>query len=214
MDQDEAVPAIVTSTSQEMAELPSVQDRSRALMRKIRAEFKTLEQDEARAKRPAELVSDQKYIFRTRPGTVRKLVAVIDHVPFDRGLDEKDEEKLLRSFNRRHKKDMAHAQLLQRVYEELGGQWLVHFIRVPGSVECWFGTDDEDVAALFRSFIAKGVDDWQNVYEQNPQQLLQVGDLYFPDTQDGQLAAFRYMAEINAPEIKRVASLPSPESED
>lgn len=153
---------------------------------------------------PKTLNRTEKYVFRTRVRTVRGLVHYIDVRP--EGLDEDDAavRHRLKRWDFHHKDDAKKygkdwPALVQRVYDKIGGPKL-EFVPIYHAFECFYATNDDDIAAYIRHFMARGIGEFKDVYEQSPRIKWVVGDgdatKSFPSTQMGAQMAQEYAASL------------------
>ena len=155
---------------------------------------------------PAPLRRTEKYVFRTWPRTCRVLVHWINTRP--EGLDETDpkERAKLRRWDFWQKKDITlygeeWPRLVQRVYEEIGGNTLA-FHPIGRKYECFYATNNEDVANYIRHFMKHGIGEFKWVYEQNPRAKWVVGQgdqaKAFPNNEMGARMAQEYALSLGA----------------
>lgn len=167
--------------------------------------------DPAEAVPPVDLGLPHKYIFRTKPGMFRgAIVHTLDVPPDEFQLNTTDEKKIAFYLKRWEKKHSGKGEKERyaSLVEKLGGK-NIRFTRVPGAKECFFATDDQEVADYIRDLIRDQRGEFAYVYEQNGKARWIVGDgtefaKAFPDTSLGIQAAQRYATEHNLNDIKRV----------
>lgn len=192
---------------------PFITDETRQLLaqEKIR-----LLRDES-AVNAADLNRNERYVFRSKPGTHRMIYHNIDIPPIKGGKhyehyryqwelrqialaglnadsDEKSQadavaaaEKHIASLKRRN-----------------SNSDLIVFARVRRANECYFATDDDVMAAYLRDLKDRKVGSFSNVYEVSGKSRVVVGDKAFPDTELGWQAARTYAREHSVDDIKLV----------
>lgn len=161
---------------------------------------------------PVELGLTNKYIFRTKPGMFRGgIVHTLDVPPDEFQLNSTDEKKIafyIKRWEKRHP-GKEEREKYTRLADKLGGK-NIHFKKAAGnSKECYFATDDPEIAEYIRGLIREQRGEFAHVYEQNGKARWVVGDgtefaKAFPDTSLGIQAAQRYATEHNLNDLKRI----------
>lgn len=131
----------------------------------------------------------RKYLFRTRPGTVRKLKLRIPAFPDAiRYIDEpqRGKGKYGEDFYRRweHKYGKQALEAYEDMKQAIGGVY-IEFTEVANAHQCYYETDNEAVADFIRSVIATGRQ--PHLYEETAGQTLRskYTDALFDDTEQG-----------------------------
>lgn len=186
---------------------PTVNNETLELLRQQQQEL--LRNGGERVEPPAELNRPERFIFRSQPRTFRRIVHQLDLPPEVEENDDtvvgRQKRFLLRTWQRRHKADpTGDAERLGYVAEQVGGS-VIAFREVARKWECWFATDDEQVAGYLRGLVTNKVGEFAHVYEQNGTARVVVGDTAFPNTEMGWRAAREHAQLIGVTDIKIVA---------
>jgi hypothetical protein len=155
--------------------------------------------DEARMQPPAPIRTHKKYLFRFKPGTGTLNFSVkIPHLP-DTFESERHEKVLTRKFEQNRKRvDGENPKYsLSDIQDEVGGDWIT-FTPMPGNGNrqstSYYATDSEQIANFLRKQIATGQDQWRDVREERPTELIEINGVSIPNTTEGWEAA-RFAAE-------------------
>lgn len=171
--------------------------KTMVLMRQQQAEL--LRSGEGAAP-PAELFSDKRFVFRTKPAArIVRLQHTVDARPEDNG--DKRSEFLIRRWDKRHP-DKADRELLEYIHDVVGRTFT--FTPISGKRECYFATDDQKVADYLRSLMNRRLGEFANVYEESGNRRLRVGDMEFPATALGRQTALAYAEKNGIAEIRFV----------
>lgn len=140
---------------------------------------------------PADLTRGERYIFRTRPGTVKALVHQMDLIPD--GYEGKHADFYLRRWEKRNP-DKKQVAVMKAVRDAVGSS-AIKFIRIQRKNECYFATDNPVVAGYLRALVEAKTGDFQYVYEENGASVVVAGEMVYPNTMTGRRAAIEYAAE-------------------
>lgn len=156
----------------------------------------------------AELTTTKRYVFRTKPDTYRHLVHQIDVKPYvdpdDTSPDGQRRKFILSRWMLRHKADPAgDAERLQAIADAAGGA-IISFTTIRGHQECWFETDDAQLAAYLRDLVTRRVGEFAQVLESNGTARVVAGDMAFPNTEMGWKAAREHAQTAGVADIKIV----------
>lgn len=193
-----------------------------ATIDEVRQQRRTLEANPELQILPVDLGLKERYIFRTRPGTVRMVTHDIPQPPMA-GLEEKRdkfirrewERRMVRTFKDPNRKE-SNEQIIARaerffadVTDHNGGDSKIRFNRVSRKNECFFSTNDPVLADYVRDLVKRRVGEFEYVYEENGLSRIVVGpdtDLMksFPNTASGKTSAFAYANEHGLSDIKIV----------
>jgi hypothetical protein len=174
-----------------LAELAQVNDAQSQLYREQLAN-----QEPEVTQAPGMVDRKAKYVFRTKPGTVRSQrirIPGVPAVPVGRYLDKPEYRDHLRArYEGRY--PASERELHDRVREKVGG-FFIEFTHLPRKQECVFQTDDDEVAQFVRDTVkASG-----NPYVYESVEAMPLRSLYtektFPNTPDGQAALYAHDLE-------------------
>jgi len=146
--------------------------------------------DEGRAAAPARLNINQKYLFRSQPGTLFQFVAKLPTLPAQHSND-KNEARTVAVWERTHAMD---ADRLYRLQDKIRGD-AIAFTKVRGAMEVWYATDDNEIAEYLRERMRSKQGDWQWIYEERPTSTFTLNGEAFPQTPAGFEAARRFALE-------------------
>lgn len=169
---------------------------------------------------PADLSRDERYLFRTRPGTHRGLLFALPLPPEEAAFNDNtvkyqfEKRRWTRLVARPMFPDLDRdaafekaSELLEDIRDRLGDA-VIRFTQVGRAQECVFGTDDEVVAAYVRGLITSGKPPFDRVYEESGKARVVVGSgkdaKAFPNTNAGWNAARNYASTNNIEDIKLV----------
>lgn len=139
------------------------------------------------------LNTGKKYVFRSRPGTLRGFGVHIPTLPDDFP-NEKQEKKYTDRFIKRRaaidgdspKYDLDH------IREVNGGEW-IKFSTIPGNdrrqTTCFFATDDEQTYQFLMQCKKRSRGDWPNIIVEYPTRTVTVNGKTVPATAAGWEAA-------------------------
>lgn len=154
----------------------------------LNAQLEEARKNPEKALEAVELHSTKKFVFRTKPNTIRNLELRIPGLPeSERNKEEVGTRKhygaeFARIYARKYSQDDldAYEELTNRV-----GSPYISFTVVPQRHECYYETDDEMVADFIRNVIASGRQPY--LYEDRGIQYIRsrYTDAIFPDTPDG-----------------------------
>jgi hypothetical protein len=198
---DLARPASITETLSEEIQLTSNAavsqlGESLSLMRKQQEQLVRENAEGA----PAELYSSAKYVFRTKPSArIARLVHTVDVQPEDLG--DNYSQRMIRRWEKRHP-TKAERDLIEHVHETVGRTFA--FSRIRGRKECYFETNDAQVAKYLRGFVERGVGDFAQVYEERGTRRIKVGDKLFPATELGRRTAMAYAESQNITDLQLI----------
>ncbi len=174
---------------------------------KLAQERKRLAADPSAVQIPADLNTNSKYVFRTKPNTFRQLVITLPLPPEEANFvgNQAQYEFALRRWKRlvggpgltgpaREKASEDLKAQLEAVRDALGDERII-FIRVKRHVECYYPTDNPVIADYLRGLMTAGKEPFDKVYEVSGLTRLVVGDTAFPNTELGRKLAFAHMAE-------------------
>lgn len=185
---------------------------SQETRRALEAERRRLMADPDRSLQPADLQVDATYVFRTNPGTYRRVVHDLPMKPeISSFKDDKRYEFALRQWTRLVAKPAfpkaasneaaadSMAAMLENIREHLGDTRLI-FTRIRRANESFYATDDEVIALYLRSLIAARVGEFAEIYEVSGRSRVVGGrgtenEMAFPDTTLGWNAARTYQRE-------------------
>lgn len=153
------------------------------------AEWRT--QDEARNQPMMTVNAFAKYVFRSKPGTLRQGFQVrIPTLPDDYASD-RERDRRERDFARRRKAVDGDkpAYDLASLREKVGGD-TISFKPVPGNehrqTTCFYATDDDEIAAFLLSakkWDTSGV--WDNIVVEYPTRMIEINGMKVPATNAG-----------------------------
>ncbi len=188
----------------------------------VRQQRRQLEANPELQVMPVDLGIKERFIFRSRPGTVRMIEHDIPQPPMA-GLDEKRdkfirrewERRMVRTFKDADKKETNEAIIARAekffadITERNNGDARIRFNRVSRKNECWWSTDDAVLAGYIRDLMKRRVGEFEYVYEENGLARFVVGPdtelmKSFPNTPSGMTSAFAYAAEHEISDIKIV----------
>ena len=174
---------------------------------KLSQERKRLASDPNALLVPADLSTNAKYVFRTKPHTYRQLVVTLPMPPDEANFPGEPAQFnfVKRRWDRlvggpgltgvdRDKAAAAKIAQLEAVRDELGDDRIV-FVRIKRAVECYYPTDSPVIAGYLRGLMAEGKEPFNQIYEVSGLTRLVVGDTAFPNTELGRKLAFAHMAE-------------------
>lgn len=148
----------------------------------------------------AELYSSAKYVFRTKPSArIARLVHTVDVRPEDLG--DNYSQRMINRWEKRHP-TKAERDLIEHVHETVGRTFA--FSRIRGRKECYFETNDAQVAKYLRGFVEKGIGDFAQVYEERGTRRIKVGDRLFPATELGRRTAMAYADEKGITDLQLI----------
>lgn len=140
---------------------------------------------------PKPINSNKRFIFRTKPRTVRQMSIHIPGVPLIpvNKYSDKDEyrDHYIRRYNARYTEEERN--LFQRVRDKVGKPYLV-FTPVAKAHECFYETDDPEIAEFIRSW-AKGDPYVYESTENMPLRSMYTDDT-FPNTEAGRRALYEH----------------------
>lgn len=193
--------AIATQSLGQTANYPAISDR---IWADLRQQQRQLLESPERAKPAAELFRTERFIFRTKPEAgIKRLVHTLDAKPEVDGPEDRRGAFNLARWEKRHKDEPGYAERMERFADVLGGRSVV-FQAIPRHSECWFATDDPELAAYLRGLIKDGRGDFAHVYETNGQARLIVGNEAFPNSALGWEMARRAAQAAGIADIKIV----------
>lgn len=160
---------------------------------------------------PAEITFNAKHVYRARPGTYRRIVHFLPMPPEEAAAgDEKKYQFALRRWKATvaqkaypdlPREDAAKklTALLEKVRDALGDTQ-IKFTSIPRHQECFFGTNDDVIAAYIDGLIAKRTGEFAQVYKESGRVRIVVGmgtdkAEAFPNTETGRRMAHAYAAE-------------------
>ena len=203
-----AAPSVIAAVQRTA---PPISDEVRA---QLAAERRRLQADPAARRYPADLSFPEKHVFRTEPGTWRR---VRHNLPLPPEEATYGEEKAYRFAKRRWDATVAQpwfpglprdkaaeklAAYLETVRDALGDA-VIQFTPVPRHQECYFVTDSDVVAGYVETLMARGKGEFARVYKEQKARLV-VGTEAFPNTDAGARLARAYAAQHGIEEIKLV----------
>lgn len=211
--------AATPSASAVQSIVPSAPLISDAVRVQLAAERRRLAADPGVRQVPAELSFSAKHIYRTKPGTYRRVRHNLPMCPEEAAFGD---EKTYRFAKRRWdvlvaqrwfpelERDKAAERLaayLDTVRTALGDT-KIKFTTVPRHQECYFVTNDDVVAGYLDALIAREAGEFREVYKEHKARLV-VGmgtdkAEAFPNTELGSRLARAYAAEHGFDEIKLV----------
>lgn len=204
---------------------PRISDEVRA---QLAQERKRLASDPGRIAVPAEHTVSAKYVYRTKPGTYRR---VLHQLPMPPQETEAGDEKRFQFTYRRWKQRVARetwypdleadeaaeklTKLLNDVHDALGDTQ-IKFTSIPRHQECFFPTNSPVVAGYLDELIKQGRGEFAQVYREHKVRLV-VGlgtdkAQAFPNTELGSRAARAYAAEHGFTSIEFVSDDPPKEA--
>lgn len=141
----------------------------------------------------------KKYLFRTKPGTVRSLRLRVPGVPSQMQYQEKPDSVKIHPAEhaqRRYEKqypDPKERERHQRIIDANDSMYLA-FTKIPNKHECYFQTNSDDEAALIRAKINAGLGDWSYVFEDTGGMLIRskYTDDLFENTPAGMSALYAH----------------------
>lgn len=180
---------------------------ARALMQEQRA---ALAAHPERQKPAADLSRTERFLFRTKPGTVARLMHTIDTKPEDIYADERIFNFYVKRWNQRHPKDEFKqfgytdpAKYLDDVTQANGARTIA-FRPIPGTQEGYYATDNELLAGYLRLQMNRKVGEFNDVYEEDQHTVLKVGDEVFPANTRGWDSARAYALDKGIADVKIV----------
>lgn len=211
--------AAVSSTSPVKPLAPSAPLISDAVRAQLAQERRRLAADPSVRHVPAELSFGARHVYRTRPGTYRRVRHNLPMCPDEATYGD---EKAYRFALRRWKVLVAQswfpdlpreeaadklAAYLETVRDALGDTKL-KFTTVPRHQECYFVTNDDVVAGYLDQLIERGIGEFAQVYKEHKARLVVGAGTdkaeAFPNTELGSRLARAYAAEHGFDEIKLV----------
>lgn len=163
-------------------------------------------EDEARQQPMVPLNTGKKYVFRSRPGTLRGFSVRVPRFPDEFDFkDEKQRQRHERAYDRRReRKGGDEGYDLQAVRDAVGGDY-IRFRFIPGNetrqTTCFYATDDEDV---YRFLLRKKQQNhdglWNDIVVEHPTRMVEINGQTVPATFAGfEAAQAAFMAEPPAP---------------
>lgn len=154
--------------------------------------------------RPAPLNIGMKYIFRSRPGNHFRIQVTLD-LPDDLWLSPADPFGKLKldKYKKRTERPIPGLPIswgkLNRIAAEIVGNRTIVFTSIPLTRECWYGTDDDYVAALLREHMRMATtpgypnSDFRDVYEVSQGRKYVVDGFEFDDNEVGHAQMIAYI---------------------
>jgi hypothetical protein len=142
---------------------------------------------------PKAITSNKRFIFRTRPRTVRQMSINIPGVPLipvnKYSGKEEYRDHYVRRYNARYTEEER--TLFDRVRDKVGHPYIV-FTPVAKAHECFYETDDPEVAEFIREWVKREKDPY--VYESTENMPLRslYTDATFPNTEAGRRALYEH----------------------
>lgn len=142
---------------------------------------------------PAEIERISRFVFRTKPGTVRSQrlrIPGVPQVPVGRYLDKPEyRDHLVARYEKKYTAEQRATH--ERVREKVGG-YFIEFTHLPRKQECVFQTDDDEVAQFIRDAVKESGNPF--VYESVEAMKLRsmYTDATFPNTPEGQAALYAH----------------------
>ena len=145
---------------------------------------------------PGMVMRTSKFVFRTKPGTVRSQrmrIPGIPAVPVGRYMDKPEyRQHLVEQYEKKY--TVAERELHKRIQDKVGG-FFIEFTHLPRKQECVFQTNDDEVAQFIREHVkANG-----NPYVYESVEAMPLRSLYtdktFANTPEGQAALYAHDLE-------------------
>lgn len=164
------------------------------------------DQDEARKQSVPVLHTKKKYVFRSRPGTLRGFSVRIPTLP-DAYASDREQERRERDFTRRRLAVDGEKPPfdLDSLRAKVGDEFIV-FTQIPGGPDrqgvCFYATDDDEIYAFLmhrRKVDTSG--SWANIFIEYPTRLQKINGIEVPGTIAGfEAAQAAFMAEPDIPQ--------------
>jgi len=164
-------------------------------------------QDEARSQPMVPLNTGAKYVFRSKPGTLRGFAVRVPRFPDEFDFkDEKQRQRHEKAYaRRRERKGGDEGYDLENVRNAVGGDY-IRFKFIPGNetrqTTCYYATSDEDV---YRFLLRKKTQNtnglWDDIVVEYPTRMVEINGQKVPATFAGfEAAQAAFMAEPPAQE--------------
>lgn len=206
-----AVPA--QNATMTVVTYPQVTDETRQMLAQER--IRLLRQPEM-AQPAVDLHRNEKYIFRSRPGTHRMIYHDFDVPPlegsknfdfYNKGWETRQIKAAGLTPDSTEEQRKEAVKAARKRIDDLtfanDGTKIV-FNRVRRTNECYWATNNELLAAYVRDLVKRRVGEFVNVYEVSGKSRVVVGDKAFPDTELGWQTARTYARDHNIDDIKLV----------
>jgi hypothetical protein len=142
---------------------------------------------------PKNIKTNKKFIFRTRPRTVRQMSIHIPGVPLIPVNKYSGNDMYRDHYTRRYEQRYTEEErsLFSRLRDKIGRSYLT-FTPVAKAHECYYETDDAEVAQFIRNWIKTNNDPY--VYESTENMPLRslYTDATFPNTEAGRRALYEH----------------------
>ena len=142
---------------------------------------------------PKAIRTEKRFIFRTKPRTVRQMsihIPGVPLIPVNKYADKPDyREHYVRRYTSKYSPEEQ--ELFERIREKVGRPYIT-FTPVAKAHECYYETDDPEIAQFIRDWVKKTKDPY--VYESTENMPLRslYTDKTFPNTEDGRRRLYEH----------------------
>lgn len=151
---------------------------------------------------PKSINTSKRFIFRTKPRTVRQMSIHIPGVPLIPVGKYSDREEYRNHYAKRYEKKYTEEQrqMYERIREKVGRSFIT-FTPVAKAHECYYETDDPEIAQFIREYIHNQKDPY--VYESVENMPLRslYTDATFPNTEEGRRQLYEHDLKYSAAQM-------------